>query len=50
MTSTKVDIMSDRHNKPKYKRRDDIFVDIDNTLIVDGELNLDLVEWCRFHK
>lgn len=36
--------------KGKYKPTRAIFVDVDNTLLIGGKLNIPLVEWCERHK
>ena len=33
--------------KPKHRRRKVIFVDVDDTLIINGRVNVALVEWIK---
>lgn len=31
----------------KYERQPVVYVDVDGTLLLDGEINRELVDWCR---
>lgn len=36
--------------QPKHRRRNDIYVDVDGTLVKHGKLNDKLVKWCEMMK